>query len=58
MTRCSFSMVRERDMDLLFLQSIVTDHGFCELVLEQTPYAQKAFQVLDAVSAIKKAKKK
>lgn len=48
MTRCSFSTVRERDMDLLFLQSIVTDPGFCELVLQQTCYAGKNFKVLDA----------
>lgn len=48
MTHCSFSTVRERDMDLLFLESIVTDPGFCELVLAETPYAQKPFRVLDA----------
>ena len=35
-------------MDLLFLESIVTDPGFCELVLEKTDYAQKPFRVLDA----------
>ena len=48
MTHCSFSTVRERDMDLLFLESIVTDPGFCELVLEKTDYAHKPFRVLDA----------
>lgn len=48
MTHCSFSTVRERDMDLLFLESIVTDPGFCELVLENTDYAQKPFRILDA----------
>lgn len=48
MTRCSFSTVRERDMDLLFLESIVTDPGFCALVLEKTEYAQQPFRVLDA----------
>lgn len=48
MTRCSFSTVRERDMDLLFLESIVTDPGFCSLVLEKTDYANKSFRVLDA----------
>lgn len=48
MTRCSFSTVRERDMDLLFLESIVSDPGFCSLVLEKTDYANKPFRVLDA----------
>ena len=48
MTHCSFSTVRERDMDLLFLESIVTDLGFCELVLKNTDYAQKSFRILDA----------
>ena len=48
MIHCSFSTVRERDMDLLFLESIVTDPGFCELVLENTDYAQKPFRILDA----------
>ena len=48
MIHCSFSTVRERDMDLLFLESIVTDPGFCELVLEDTVYAKKSFRVLDA----------
>lgn len=43
MTHCSFSTVRERDMDLLFLESIVTDPGFCELVLEKTDYATSHF---------------
>ncbi len=34
-------------MDLLFLESIATDRGFCELVLQQeTPYAGKEFKVL------------
>lgn len=48
MIHCSFSTVRERDMDLLFLESIVTDPGFCALVLENTDYAQKPFRILDA----------
>ena len=48
MTHCSFSPVRERDMDLLVLESIVTDPRFCELVLEDTVYAKKSFRVLDA----------
>lgn len=48
MTRCSFSTVRERDMDLLFLESIVTDPGFGEWVLKETPYTGKQFKVLDA----------
>ena len=48
MTKCSFSTVRERDMDMLFLESIATDHGFCELVLQQTElYKGKEFKVLN-----------
>ena len=41
MTHCSFSTVRERDMDLLFLESIVSDPDFAKLVLSKTCYAGK-----------------
>lgn len=48
MTHCSFSTVRERDMDLLFLESIVSDPNFAKLVLSKTCYAGKEFKVVDA----------
>lgn len=47
MTQCSFSTVRERDMDMLFLEVIASDYAFGELVLKKTKYADKAFSVLN-----------
>lgn len=47
MTHCSFSTVRERDMDLLFLEAIASDPAFGQFVLKKTKYADKDFSVLD-----------
>ena len=38
----------ERDMDLLFVESVSTDPGFCSLLLNKTDLAGKPFQVLCA----------
>jgi len=48
MTNCSFATVRERDMDLLFLECIVSDPDFGSLVLSHTKYKDKSFSVIDA----------
>ena len=40
--------ISERDMDLLFVESITTDPGFCDLLLRKTDLAGKPFQVLGA----------
>ena len=34
MVRCKYSTVRERDMDLLFLELIATDQEFVRLILK------------------------
>lgn len=49
MTNCSFATIRERDMDLLFLEAIVSDPDFGALVLSHTKYKEKNFSVIDAV---------
>ena len=46
MINCSFSAVHERDMDILFLEALVSDHGFTELVLSKTGFSGQAFHVL------------
>ena len=38
----------ERDMDMLFIQSVLTDKGFCRLVIDKTDLAGKDFSVLNA----------
>ena len=38
----------ERDMDLLFAESILTDPGFCRLLLNKTDLKGRAFQILSA----------
>ena len=48
MTRCSFATVRERDMDILFLEAIVSDPDFAKLVLSKTVFVGKDFKVIDA----------
>lgn len=40
--------ITERDMDLLFIESVLTDPGFSRLVLDKTDLKGKAFQILDA----------
>ena len=45
---CTFSTVRERDMDLLFLETIATDTEFCRLLVDLTEvYKGKSFSVVD-----------
>ena len=46
MINCSFSTVHERDMDILFLEALVSDQGFTELVLSKTGFSGQAFLVL------------
>ena len=46
MINCSFSTVHERDMDILFLEALVSDQGFTELVLSKTGFRGQAFRVL------------
>lgn len=40
-----FSTVRERDMDLLFLQAISSDGDFAKRVVDQTKWAGQAFEI-------------
>ena len=40
-----FSTVRERDMDLLFLEAVSTDIGFARLIVDRTKWAGKPFIV-------------
>ena len=48
MINCFFNAVHERDMDILFMESLVTDPNFTNLVLSKTRYFGKDFQVLNA----------
>ena len=48
MISCSFNAVHERDMDILFLESLASDTGFVNLVLSKTRFSGKDFQVLSA----------
>lgn len=48
MVHCSFSTVRERDMDLLFLETFASNPEFVQLVLKKTTYAGKEISVIDA----------
>ncbi len=43
--KLQFSTVRERDMDLLFLQAISSDRDFVKLVVEKTKWAGQAFEI-------------
>ena len=40
--------ISERDMDLLFVESIITDSSFCRLLLAKTDLAETPFQVINA----------
>ena len=40
--------ITERDMDLLFVESILTDPGFCRLTLDKTDLKGRPFRVLSA----------
>ena len=46
MVNCSFNAVHERDMDILFMESLASDPNFTTLVLSKTKYSGKEFQVL------------
>lgn len=48
MINCSFNAVHERDMDILFLESLASDAGFVNLVLGKSKFCGKEFQVLSA----------
>ena len=48
MITCSFNAVHERDMDILFLESMASDPDFTKLVLSKTGFCGKDFQVLSA----------
>ncbi|MBR5708116.1 MAG: hypothetical protein IKX41_01900, partial [Oscillospiraceae bacterium] len=40
--------ITERDMDLLFVESILTDPGFCRLTQDKTDLKGRPFRVLSA----------
>lgn len=46
MINCSFNTVHERDMDILFLESLASDRDFMKLVLSKTKFSGKEFRVL------------
>lgn len=46
MVNCSFSAVHERDMDILFLESLASDPDFVKLVLSKTEYCGQPFTVI------------
>ena len=48
MINCSFNAVHERDMDLLFMEALVCDAGFRNLVLSKTRFCNREYQVLRA----------
>lgn len=48
MIHCDFSNVRERDMDLLFLEAFVTDPDFAELVVSKTCFTGRPFSIIKA----------
>ncbi len=49
MTSLNFNnTITERDMDLLFAESILTDRGFCQLFLNKTDLKEKPLQVVSA----------
>ena len=47
MTKCSFSTLRERDMDLLFMEAIITDKGFAESIIKDANLPEGDFEVMD-----------
>ena len=40
--------ISERDMDLLFAESVLTDPGFCQLLINKTDLAGKTYKILSA----------
>lgn len=47
MTKCSFSTLRERDMDLLFMEAIITDTEFAKSIIDVADLPKGEFSVLD-----------
>ena len=47
MTKCSFSTLRERDMDLLFMEAVITDKGFAESIVKNANLPNGEFKVVD-----------
>lgn len=47
MTKFSFSTLRERDMDLLFMEAIITDKGFAKSIIDVADLPKGEFSVLD-----------
>lgn len=45
-TKCKFSTISERDMDMLLLEAVVSDPEFANLIIEKTDLKGKAFKVL------------
>ena len=48
MVTCSFHTVRERDMDLLFLEAFASDPDFTRLVLSKTGFRGKEYRMISA----------
>lgn len=48
MVNCSFNAVHERDMDILFLESLASDPDFTKMVLSKTRFSGKDFRVISA----------
>ena len=48
MINCSFNTVHERDMDILFLESLASDPDFTKLVLSKTRFNGKEFRIISA----------
>ena len=48
MINCSFNTVHERDMDILFLESLASDPDFTKLVLSKTRFIGKEFRIISA----------
>ena len=45
-TKCSFSTITERDMDMLVLEAVASDPGFTNLIIEKTALKGKTFNVV------------
>ena len=45
MTKYSFSTVSERDMDLLFSETVSTDQDFCRFIVEQAGLTETDFEI-------------
>ena len=45
--KCTFSVVSERDMDMLFLYAFAKDKGFLQLFLSKTEWSSQSMTVID-----------